>query len=154
MSHACQADDGTITSHFWKKLMTTQDRIPGLHLSFSWRSRVFFISIYNHILFYTMLYEHIWILLNIFTQLLIHVIYNLPPLLMFLCCLVASNRNHLFCDADTLPLGYWSLWSSAYILFIKYKYVLTDFWLIYSHIFHCTARTYVQYCVRKLSNVN
>ena len=62
-----------------------------------------------------------------FTQLLIRVIYYLPPLLMFLCCLLASNPGHLFCYADTLLLGYWILWSFAYILYIRYIYVLTYF---------------------------
>ena len=54
-----------------------------------------------------------------FRQLLIKIIYYLPPLLMLLCCLLGSNLGHLFCVADTLPLGYWSLWYSAYILYIK-----------------------------------
>ena len=76
-----------------------------------------------------------------FTQLLIHVIYYLPPLLMFLCCLLASKPCHLFCDTDTLPLGYWSLWSSADILHIKQKYVLTYFGIIYANIFYWAGGT-------------
>ena len=74
----------------------------------------------------TFLLHVIWIYLNFtlfFPQILIHIIYYLPPWLMFLCCLLVSNPAHLFRDADTLPLGYWSLWSSTNILYIRYKYV-------------------------------
>ena len=144
---------GATSSHFWIKWMTTQDQIAGLQFyRFNDLDKSYYLSIIIPP-FYCMLYEHIWILLNIFRS-IINSCHILPPLLMFLCCLLASNQGHLFCDADTLLLGYWSLWSFAYILYIRYKYVLTYFWIIYANIFYWAGRTYVQYCVRKLNNVN
>ena len=89
-----------------------------------------------------MLYQHIWILLNNF-----HSIINSCHLLLtstvddFMLLILASNQGHLFCDADSLPLGYWSLWNSAYILYIRYKYVLTYFWIIYANIFYWAGQT-------------
>ena len=104
--------------------------------------------------FYCMLYEYIWSLLNIFPTIINSYHILLTSTVDVFCCLLFPNPGHLFSDADTFPLGHWSLWSSGYILYIRYKYVPTYFWIIYSDIFYWAGRTYVQYCVRKLYNVN
>ena len=157
-------DDCSRLSHVWP---TAQ--FPAIFEGNEWPRRIesriciylfndlaqYFFCILLLYLFFIACYMNIFKFYSIFfTQLLIHVIYYLPPLLIFLCCLVSSNPGDLFCDADTLPLGYWSLWSSAFILYIKLKYVLTCFRVIYSNIFYWAGRTYVQYSVRKLPNVN
>ena len=69
---------------------------------FNYLAKYFFAFYYHYITFYCMLYEHIWILLNIF-----HLIIDSCHTLLIssvdvLCCFLGSNLGHIFCDADTL----------------------------------------------------
>ena len=73
---------------------------------------------------------------------------------MFLCCLYWLRTQSIYSAMPTLYPYAIEAFGSRHILYIRYKYVLTYFWIIYAHIFYWAGRTYVQYCVGKLPNVN
>ena len=98
------ADAGTISSHFWKKMNDNAQSNPGSSFIFLRTLHTVFVVFYYYITFFILCYMNILEFHSIlYTQLLI-LSYYLPPLLMFLCA--DWSAGHLFCDANTLPLGY------------------------------------------------
>ena len=91
---------------FGIKWMTMHDRIPCLHLSFSWLHTLFLSYSIIISLFFILCYMNILEFHSIlYTQLLIPVILLTSTVDVFVCWL-ESNLGHLFCNANTLPLGY------------------------------------------------
>ena len=114
------ADAGTISSHFWNKMNDNARSNPGSSFVFLMTSHTIYVVFYYYITFFILCYMNILeVHLILYTQLLIPVILLTSTVDVFVCWL-ECNLNHLFCDANTLPL------SNRALVRVEFWWVLDD----------------------------